>query len=58
MPEDVARVVAFLAGEDGGWVNGEFWIPGFGLVTNGVNRSDHYHLGWFGAVRRFGEVEK
>lgn len=25
VPEDVARVVAFLAGEDGGWVNGEFW---------------------------------
>lgn len=24
VPEDVARVVAFLAGEDGGWVNGEF----------------------------------
>lgn len=23
-PEDVARVVAFLASEDGGWVNGEF----------------------------------
>ena len=23
VPEDVARVVAFLAGEDGGWVNGE-----------------------------------
>ena len=24
VPEDVARVVAFLASEDGGWVNGEF----------------------------------
>lgn len=23
VPEDVARVVAFLASEDGGWVNGE-----------------------------------
>ena len=30
VPEDVARVVAFLAGEDGGWVNGEFWRCGFG----------------------------
>lgn len=26
VPEDVARVVAFLASEDGGWVNGEFGI--------------------------------
>lgn len=24
LPQDVARVVAFLASEDGGWVNGEF----------------------------------
>ena len=24
VPEDVARVVAFLASDDGGWVNGEF----------------------------------
>ncbi len=23
VPEDVARVVAFLASEDGGWVNGK-----------------------------------
>jgi 3-oxoacyl-[acyl-carrier protein] reductase len=23
VPEDVARVVAFLASEDGGWVNGQ-----------------------------------
>jgi len=29
VPEDVARVVAFLASEDGGWVNGEFtWLMG------------------------------
>ena len=26
VPQDVARVVAFLAGEDGGWVNGEFFF--------------------------------
>lgn len=26
VPEDVARVVAFLASEDGGWVNGKFGI--------------------------------
>ena len=26
-PVDVARVVAFLAGEDGGWVNGKFFDP-------------------------------
>lgn len=25
-PADVARVVAFLAGEDGGWVNGKFMV--------------------------------
>ena len=25
VPEDVARVVAFLASEDGGWVNGKIW---------------------------------
>lgn len=33
VPEDVARVVAFLAGEDGGWVNGESFsllsLPGW-----------------------------
>lgn len=26
-PEDVARVVAFLASDDGGWVNGKFQVP-------------------------------
>lgn len=27
VPEDIARAVAFLASEDGGWVNGEFAWP-------------------------------
>ena len=29
VPEDVARVVAFLASEDGGWVNGTFHLNSF-----------------------------
>ena len=32
VPEDVARVVAFLVGEDGGWVNGMFSLSFWGLV--------------------------
>lgn len=59
VPEDVARVVAFLAGEDGGWVNGEFFTlflsKKFG--ANGASRSDYYHFRWFGAVSGWG-VEK
>ena len=27
VPEDVARVVAFLSSEDGGWVNGKSSFP-------------------------------
>jgi 3-oxoacyl-[acyl-carrier protein] reductase len=27
VPEDIARVVAFLASEDGGWVNGKYRCP-------------------------------
>jgi 3-oxoacyl-[acyl-carrier protein] reductase len=33
VPEDVARVVAFLASEDGGWVNGTFPFPGSRLSS-------------------------
>ncbi len=36
VPEDVARVVAFLAGEDGGWVNGELSASFFGGGGVGV----------------------
>lgn len=50
-PVDVARVVAFLAGEDGGWVNGKFYgYPFDALTTRNFDltlpslRSDHYHF--------------
>lgn len=33
-PVDVARVVAFLAGEDGGWVNGKFIVTFLTTPTN------------------------
>lgn len=32
VPEDIARVVAFLASDDGGWVNGEYYFPN--VVSN------------------------
>ncbi|PVH95095.1 NAD(P)-binding protein [Periconia macrospinosa] len=32
VPEDIARVVAFLASDDGGWVNGEVIITSGGFV--------------------------
>ena len=53
VPEDVARVVAFLASEDGGWVNGEYlqFSLHFTLFgrhdANVKDRSNHYHLWWF-----------
>ena len=34
VPEDVARVVAFLAGEDGGWVNGELFSFLFAIPSS------------------------
>lgn len=55
VPEDVARVVAFLASDDGGWVNGTCrpTDTGWGwrrLRTNGGHRPSHYHFGRFVAV--------
>ena len=46
VPEDVARVVAFLASDDGSWVNGkrlsgnEISI----LYTDAIRRPSHHHL--------------
>lgn len=39
-PVDVARVVAFLAGEDGGWVNGKFMVIFLTLLTTRNFRSN------------------
>lgn len=51
-PQDVARVVAFLASEDGGWVNGkppttqsQFLRRASRLLTLSA-RPGHYHLWW------------
>lgn len=51
VPEDVARVVAFLASEDGGWVNGMF--ASFRRTLSFADtpiRPDPHHLGWLLAV--------
>lgn len=52
VPEDVARVVAFLAGEDGGWVNGESFAPpcwclqkGFGWLMCAQVKSSPFLVG-------------
>jgi len=51
LPEDVARVVAFLSSEDGGWVNGNYPTPPASLQTNPIpftdsrDRPGHHHLG-------------
>lgn len=47
VPEDVARVVAFLASEDGGWINGKH--PRRPRLTTNADpssspRSSHYHF--------------
>ncbi len=31
-PEDIARVVAFLAGEEGGWINGQVLLANGGMI--------------------------
>lgn len=51
LPVDVARVVAFLASEDGGWVNGEslFLYFRFSSCTDEI-RSNHHHFWWLGSV--------
>lgn len=43
MPVDVARVVAFLSDEDGGWVNGEMLHRSTRACAN-VNRSNGHGL--------------
>lgn len=51
-PDDVARVVGFLASEDGGWVNGKAIIQCrvcFLKLTNAC-RTSHHYLWWFFAV--------
>lgn len=48
-PEDVARVVAFLMSEDGGWVNGkhfEHHEEAYEHVANDILRSNHHNLWW------------
>lgn len=55
-PEDVARVVAFLASEDGGWVNGESILADYAtenllLTILVLFRPSHYHLRWIVTVR-------
>lgn len=54
VPDDVARVVAFLASEDGGWVNGEL-SPSVLLPpdSNIHRRPGRHHLGWLFAVVSF-----
>jgi len=48
-PEDVARVVAFLMSEDGGWVNGKHSTDHKELneyIADYMLRSNHHHLRW------------
>lgn len=53
-PEDVARVVAFLSSDDGGWVNGKsIQDDGAELrILTEWNRPSHYHLWWIFPVDR------
>ena len=48
VPEDVARVVAFLASDDGGWVNGKpSNVPNMLLCTfiaDDMRRPSYHHL--------------
>lgn len=48
VPEDVARVVAFLVSEDGGWVNGKLiHSSAIKRLILKSYRPSHYHLWWF-----------
>lgn len=50
-PQDVARVVGFLASEDGGWVNGKSQISRSRLTHELIcHRPSDYHFWWFLAV--------
>ena len=43
VPEDVARVVAFLASDDGGWVNGKPQAKLSTLLFSLTNRRSSHH---------------
>jgi 3-oxoacyl-[acyl-carrier protein] reductase len=49
LPDDVARVVAFLASEDGGWVNGKF-IAILPRTAADMNRPGYHHFRWIFSV--------
>jgi len=57
LPEDVARVVAFLASGDGGWVNGTLrhFLECFQSLTM-FYRPGHHHLRWFIPVERLHRI--
>lgn len=58
LPVDVARVVAFLASEDGGWVNGKpLYRPQLTTITH-LRRSNNHHLWWFWSVKEDMETNK
>ena len=50
VPEDVARVVAFLASDDGGWVNGKSLtfdsVQTMIMIANSASRPSYHHLWW------------
>lgn len=50
VPQDVARVVAFLVSEDGGWVNGKFLPRRSHDRTLTLFRANCYHLWGFRAI--------
>ena len=50
LPVDIARVVAFLASEDGGWVNGEAHCSVELMTFTDRHRSNNYHLWRFWSV--------
>ena len=52
LPVDVARVVAFLASEDGGWVNGKLdFFEAWPVAAVNIVRSNHHHLGRLRSVK-------
>lgn len=47
VPEDVARVVAFLSSEDGGWVNGKSYSLFPQHLSPGGNPERFHDLRWY-----------